>query len=161
MGASLRFLFGGGWWTPWYALHWLMLLPIWGFYAYFRDFKPGAGPQGGEAIMLFMFLYAMVVLGIGVVNALVVLVAGSGPWWQRFVLLPLLLFCVPVVAFFLGFAMVDAVSDPDFTEAGWWNIAVTLPVLVLLCYAVNFWALATVRDGRAAPLAAAGPALGG
>ena len=42
-----------------------MLLPIWGFYDYFRDFKPGAGPQGGEAMFVFMLLYAMAVVGLG------------------------------------------------------------------------------------------------
>jgi hypothetical protein len=34
-------LLGSGWWRPWYGLHYLLLVPLWGFYAYCRDFRPG------------------------------------------------------------------------------------------------------------------------
>jgi hypothetical protein len=40
------FLLGDGWATAWYLVHYVLLWPLWGFYTYFRDFKPGAGPQG-------------------------------------------------------------------------------------------------------------------
>jgi uncharacterized membrane protein YidH (DUF202 family) len=49
--------------------HAVVLAPLWGFYLYFRDFVPGAGPQGGEAIFLLMVLYASVLLAIATWNA--------------------------------------------------------------------------------------------
>jgi hypothetical protein len=46
-----------------------VLAPLWGFYLYFRDFVPGAGPQGGEAIFLLMVLYAAMLLAIATWNS--------------------------------------------------------------------------------------------
>ena len=40
------FLLGNGWAIAWYLVHYVLLWPLWGFYTYFRDFKPGGGPQG-------------------------------------------------------------------------------------------------------------------
>ena len=139
------FLFGSGWSTLWYACHYALLLPIWGFYSYFRDFKPGAGPQGGEAMFLFLIMYGLVVVGIGIVNAVLVMTSSDLVWWLRFVLLPVALLVFPLVAMFLGVAMADASTEPHFDATGKARIAVTLPVLVLVYYGLNFWALATTR----------------
>lgn len=146
MGARLKLLFGGGWWTPWYALHWLMLLPIWGFYTYFRDFKPGAGPQGGEAIFLFMVMYGMVIVGMSIVNLVLVMSSSDLAWWLRYILVPLALFAFPLVALFLGFAMADASTEPHFDATGKMRIAITLPILIVIFFGLNFWALATTRE---------------
>lgn len=146
MGARLKLLFGGGWWTPWYALHWLMLLPIWGFYTYFRDFKPGAGPQGGEAIFLFMVMYGMVIVGMSIVNLVLVMSSSDLAWWLRYILVPLALFAFPLVALFLGFAMADASTEPHFDATGKIRISITLPILIVIFFGLNFWALATTRE---------------
>jgi hypothetical protein len=52
--------------------HYLLLLPIWGFCAYGRDFA-GCRPQGGEAIFLFAVVRAGCD-GIGAINALLLMV---------------------------------------------------------------------------------------
>ena len=145
MRSVATFLFGSGWSTLWHACHYVLLLPIWGFYAYFRDFEPGAGPQGGEAIFLFMVMFGLVVIGVSIVNAVLVMTSGEIAWWLRFVLMPLALFLFPLVALFLGFAMADASAEPHFDATGKARIAVTLPALVLAYYSLNFWALATTR----------------
>jgi hypothetical protein len=49
--------------------HVVVLAPLWGFHLYFRDFVPGAGPQGGEAIFLLMVLYAAMLLAIATWNS--------------------------------------------------------------------------------------------
>jgi hypothetical protein len=145
MKSATVFLFGSGWSTLWHAIHYLLLLPIWGFYAYCRDFKLGAGPQGGEAIFLFMFLYGIAVVGISVINAIVVVSKGNLVWWRRFLLWPGALLVFPGVAMFIGFAMLDAATDPDFTSAGKLRIAIALPMLILIYYSLNFIALAKSR----------------
>jgi fatty acid desaturase len=146
MKSIVTFLFGSGWSTLWYACHYALLLPIWGFYSYFRDFKAGAGPQGGEAIFLFLIMFGVVVVGVGIVNALLVITSSGLTWWLRYLVVPLALVLVPLVAMFLGVAMADASTEPHFDATGKARIAVTLPVLILLCYGLNFWALATTRD---------------
>ena len=67
----LSFLFGGGWWTPWYLFMWFWLLPAAFVFHYFIDFVPGAGPQGGEMIFALMMLIWIAFLLIFLVNAVV------------------------------------------------------------------------------------------
>jgi hypothetical protein len=140
------FLFGSGWGTIWYACHYALLLPIWGFYTYFRDFKPGAGPQGGEAIFLFMVMYGMVIVGMSIVNAVLVMSSSDLAWWLRYIVLPLALFLFPLVALFLGFAMADASTEPHFDTTGKARVAIALPILIVMFFGLNFWALASTRN---------------
>ena len=65
----LSFLFGGGWWTPWYLFMWFWLVPAAFVFHYFTYFVPGAGPQGGEAIFAVMLLIWIAFLFIFLVNA--------------------------------------------------------------------------------------------
>lgn len=52
LGALAGFLFGRGWWILWHLWLWLFALPAGLVTWYFAAvFVPGAGPQGGEAIM--------------------------------------------------------------------------------------------------------------
>ena len=146
MKSVRTFLFGSGWSTLWHVFHYLLLLPVWAFYTYCRDFKPGAGPQGGETIFLFMVLFGLVVFGVGAINALVLISCRRLVWWQRFILWPLVLLLFPVVAIFLGFAMFDAATDSDFTSTGRLRVAVALPTLTLIYYGMNFAALARTRS---------------
>lgn len=67
----LSFLFGGGWWTPWYLFMWFWLVPAAFVFHYFTYFVPGAGPQGGEAIFAVMLLIWIAFLFIFLVNAIV------------------------------------------------------------------------------------------
>lgn len=82
-------LLGNGWVTLWYLVHYVLLWPLWGFYTYFRDFKPGSGPQGGEGIVVFMILYVCVVAGVALLNGIVMIVAARTAWWMRFLVWPL------------------------------------------------------------------------
>jgi hypothetical protein len=67
----LSFLFGGGWWTPWYLFMWFWLVPAAFVFHYFTTFVPGAGPQGGEAIFAVMMLIWIAFLFIFLFNAVV------------------------------------------------------------------------------------------
>ena len=67
----LSFLFGGGWWTPWYLFMWFWLLPAAFIFHYFTYFVPGAGPQGGEMIFALMMLIWIAFLFIFLINAVV------------------------------------------------------------------------------------------
>lgn len=63
----------------------------------------------------------------------------------RFLVWPLVLLLYPAVAMFVGLAMLDAATDPDFTPTGRLRIVVALPTLVLIYYCLNFTALSKTR----------------
>ncbi len=143
MTAALRFLFGTGFWSAaWHLFHFLLLLPPWGFYVYFRDFVPGAGPQGGEAILAMMILYVLVLVGVAAINGLVLMIGSGGRWWQRFLLWPGLVLLATIVAVVLGFFTGGLYFEETLNLRG----RIALPVFALLTlvlfYGANFWALA-------------------
>lgn len=118
--------------NPVVRFHYLLLLPIWGFYANCQDFEPGTGPQGGKAIFLLSVLYGLVVVGMAAINGIFVMAKSKLIWWQRFLAWPASLLCLSVAAVFVGFAMLDAATDPNFTSNGKASIAIALPALILV-----------------------------
>lgn len=134
----------------WSALHLCLLPPVWGLREYFRDFQPGAGPQGGEAIFLFMVLLALAAMVLAWADAAAVLTTPGIPGWRRFALWPVLLFLAPLLAAFLGFAMADAAGDADLTDTGRQRIALGLAFILALFLGCCFGALADVRSAREA-----------
>lgn len=78
----MKFLFGGGWWTLWYAVMWLgsamfIVLPV---FALIRDAVPKpAGPASLGSVM--MTLSAVTFLGgLTLVNAAIAARLGGGHW---------------------------------------------------------------------------------
>lgn len=146
MNGTLKLLIGG---TPgaimWSLLHLALLLPVWGLRDYFRDFRPGAGPQGGEAIFLLMVMLALAAIALAWIDAVLVLSTGGIPGWRRFALWPIALFLAPLLAAFLGFAMADAAGEADLTDTGRQRIAAGLAFILALYYGCCFGALMDVR----------------
>jgi len=54
-----KFLFGTGWWTLWYGLITLLLLPFLAVIAWLIDFQPGAGARGGDVMAGLLLLFVM------------------------------------------------------------------------------------------------------
>lgn len=152
MSETLKLLIGG---TPgailWSALHLGLLLPVWGLRDYFRDFQPGTGPQGGEAVFLLMVMLALAAIALAWIDAVLVLSTSGIPGWRRFGLWPIALFLVPLLVAFLGFAMADAAGEADLSDTGRWRIAAGLVFILALYYGCCFGALMEVRGaGEAA-----------
>jgi hypothetical protein len=54
-----KFLFGNGWWTLWYGLITLLLLPFLAVVAWLIDFQPDAGARGGDVMAGLLLLFVM------------------------------------------------------------------------------------------------------
>lgn len=148
MTKALRFLLGTGPWSAaWHILHFLLLLPAWGFYGYFRDFQPGAGPQGGEAVVVLLILYVLALLGVAAINGLLLMIAADGRWWQRFLLWPGLVLLGTVLAIGLGFFAGDLFFEEHLNLGGRIAVPVSALLSLALFYGANFWALAKVSRG--------------
>ena len=139
------FLLGNGWATAWYLVHYVLLCPLWGFYTYFRDFKPGAGPQGGDAVIVLMILYVLAVTGVALLNGIVVIAAAQAAGWMRFLVWPLGL---PMVSAAAGCIVLFIIMDYAGSRQGTsGRVAVGLgaTVFVVAFLGANFSALAKVR----------------
>lgn len=134
----------------WSSLHLVPLPALWGLRSWFRDFQPGAGPQGGEAIFLFIVMLAMFATLVAWIDGIVVLTTGGVPGWRRFALWPVLLFVVPLFVSFIGIAMADAASEADLTDTGRTRIALGLAFILALYYGCCFGALMDVRGAMEA-----------
>lgn len=64
----------------WALFRAIALYPIVWFYGYARDFEPGAGPQGGEAVALLGLLYFLLWLAIALVDGYRMRRAGHSRW---------------------------------------------------------------------------------
>lgn len=146
MMSVLKFFFGSGWWIAWHAVLLISLVPLWAVMDWMRTMEPGKGPQGGEAIVLFLLLVVMVLIGVSLVNGL--MWAGTQPWtWvQRYVLFP---FCLIVgwgfalwLIFWLANESSLAETSPTARVAMWWGLVASFAVI----YLGNLCAMAAVRD---------------
>ena len=139
------FLLGNGWATAWYLVHYVLLWPLWGFYTYFRDFKPGAGPQGADGIVVLMILYVCVVAGVALLNGIVMIVAARTAWWMRFLVWPLGLPTVSAAAVcFALFTIMDYAGARHGTS-GRVAVGIGVTVFAVVFLGTNFSALAKVR----------------
>jgi hypothetical protein len=146
MTGTLKLLIGPGPGAAiWSALHLLPLPAIWALRSWFRELQPGAGPQGGEAIFLFVVMLAMGATLIAWIDAIVVLGTAGIPGWRRFALWPLALLAVPLASGFFGMAMADAAGEADLSDSGRLRIAIGLGFILVLYYGCCFGALADVR----------------
>jgi len=128
----------------WYLVHYLLLWPLWGFYSYFRDFKPGAGPQGGEAMLVYMILYVLAIAIVAAVNGIVLAVAAQTTWWKR-LLWPIGLTAISAVAAIGVLSMIMDYAPASAGTSGRVSVAVAVVIFALLFLGLNFWALAKVR----------------
>jgi hypothetical protein len=139
------FLLGTGWATVWYLVHYVLLWPLWGFYAYFRDFKPGAGPQGGEAIVALMIVYIVAVAGVALLNGIVMIVAARTVWWMRFLVWPLGLPAVSAAAVCLALFIINDYAGARHGTSGRVAVGIGVIVFAIVFLGANFSALAKVR----------------
>jgi hypothetical protein len=145
MMSAVKFVFGSGWWIAWHAVLLVSLVPLWVVMDWMRTMQPGKGPQGGEAIFIFLLLVVMILIGASLVNGL--MWAGLQPWsWaKRYLLFPLGLIAAWIVAGWLIFALTDTVTGVDATAQTrtltWWGLIATFAVV----YVANLAALHAVR----------------
>ena len=139
------FLLGNGWATVWYLVHYVLLWPLWSFYTYFRDFKPDAGPQGGEAIVTLMILYVLAVAGVALINGIAVMVVVQTVWWMRFLVWPLSLPVVSAAA--VGFVLFTIMGYAGARHgiSGRVAVGIGMAVFAVVFLGANFSALAKVR----------------
>ena len=103
----LSFLFGGGWWTPWYLFMWFWLLLAANIFRYFTTFVPGAGPQGGEMIFLLVVLILVAFLAVFLVNGVLWAHAEPHSFAYRWLRTPALAFLAWLAMAVLVFVGVD------------------------------------------------------
>jgi hypothetical protein len=127
--------------------HALVLAPLWGFYLYFRDFAPGAGPQGGEAILALMMLYAAVLLAIATWNASRLVWARRQRAPSRALLAGAAVMAATLLATVLGFWLVNDMSLAP-AGLGWFEVTSRLLLAMALFYGPNLWARHLARRGR-------------
>jgi hypothetical protein len=146
---AIKFVFGSGWWIAWHAVLLLSLVPLWITLDWMRTMQPGKGPQGGEAVFLFLLLVLMILMGMSFVNGL--MWAGIQPWsWvQRYLLVPLGLIVAWVFVFWAIFAMTDMTTGIDVPPRTrlltWWGLVASFAVL----YLANLSVMSAVRDAHA------------
>jgi hypothetical protein len=146
MSPIKSFLFGDGWATVWYLIHYLLLWPLWGFYAYFRDYKPGAGPQGGEAVVALMILYVLAITAVAAINGVIFAVAAEAVWWKRFLLWPLGLAAISACTGILVLAIMMDFAPANSGTSGRVTVSIAVAVYAALFLGANFWVLAAVRE---------------
>jgi hypothetical protein len=118
---------------------------MWGFYDYFQDFVPGAGPQGGEAIVAGMFLMVLIFGGASVINGLLWL---STLRWRRapkYLLGTPALMVAVVASQSLFFALCMAAGDKE--ESAAWRVLMTSLMVAWIAafYGFNLYALGRFR----------------
>jgi hypothetical protein len=139
------FLLGNGWATVWYLVHYVLLWPLWGFYIYFRDFKPGAGPQGGEGIVALMILYVLAVAGVALINGVALMVVAQTAWWMRFLVWPLGLPTVSAAVVCLALFTIMDYAGARHGTSGRVVVGIGVTVFAVVFLGVNFSALAKVH----------------
>ncbi len=124
--------------------HALVLAPIWAFSVYFRDFFPGDGPQGGEAIVALMLLYAGVLLAIATWNASRLVWVSRRNGLGSALLRGVAVVAATLLAIVLGFWLAN---DMSLAPTGLGQVEITLRLLMgaALFYAANLWARHVVR----------------
>jgi hypothetical protein len=146
MRRGLVFLFGSGWWVLWHGMLWIWLIPIvWCAWWFATVFVPGKGPQGGEAIFAFLLMAFGALTIVTAINAILLGAAVAGPWWLRYLALPI---AAPVAALTIG-AVVAATLDwaMSGTPAGV-ALAAIAGSLVILLFALNLFAIHSFRARR-------------
>jgi hypothetical protein len=130
--------------------HAVVLAPLWGFYLYFRDFVPGAGPQGGEAIFLLMVLYAAVLLAVSTWNAARLVWARRRRALGRDLLAGAAVIAATLCAIVLGFWLANDLSLAP-AGLGWFEVTLRLLLAMAMFYGPNLWARHTVHRERRGP----------
>ena len=147
MTSALKFVFGSGWGIAWNAVLLLSLLPLYAVMDWLRTMQPGKGPQGGEAVMLLLFLVIMIVVGVSFVNGLMWAHLQPWSWATRYLLFPLALIVAGGVLLWLIFWLTNTASladEPPQTRAlCWWGLVAAYAVI----YVGNLWTLHAVREG--------------
>lgn len=147
MGGSYEFVFGTRPWRIWHVAQLLLALPMLWFADYFSSFVPGAGPQGGEVVFMLMLMHALLYLLVALVNAGLVAARISARAIARFVLWPLMLIVVWLIAVALVLLGAELGTAVDST-AGERRLGLAFVVLAVVGnYAANFAALWRVRRG--------------
>jgi hypothetical protein len=152
MSPIKTFMFGCGWATAWYLIHYLLLWPLWGFYAYFRDFKPGAGPQGGEAVVALMILYVLAIIGVAAINGVIFAVVVKAAWWKRILLWPLGLVSISACAAIVALLFIMDFAPASNGIGGRVTAIIGAAVCGALFLGANFWTLARIRGNRGSGL---------
>ncbi|MCW8086103.1 hypothetical protein [Sabulicella glaciei] len=124
--------------------HAVVLAPLLGFYQYFRDFIPGAGPQGGEAIFLLMLLYALVLLAIAMRSGVRLLRVRRQIGLRRALLGGIGVIGATLLVIVLGFWLVHDISLAP-SGLGATEVALRLLLAAALFYGANLWAGAVAR----------------
>ena len=130
--------------------HAVVLGPLYGFYLYFREFVPGAGPQGGEAMFLLMLLYAALLLGIAIWNAAWLIRARRRRAWARALLEAASVIAATLLAIVLGIWLVNDMSLAP-AGLGWFEATLRLLLAMSLFYGPNLWARHTMHRERRGP----------
>jgi hypothetical protein len=130
--------------------HAVVLGPLYGFYLYFREFVPGAGPQGGEAMFLLMLLYAALLLGIAIWNAAWLIRARRRRAWARALLEAASVIAATLLAIVLGIWLVNDMSLAP-AGLGWFEVTLRLLLAMSLFYGPNLWARHTMHRERRGP----------
>lgn len=146
MRRALVYLFGSGWWILWHGLLWIWLLPI-AFVAWWfaTVFERGAGPQGGEAIFAFLLLAFLGLAAMTGVNAFLLGAAVEGPWWLRYVALPI---AAPVAAAVIALAVAVTIDLATTRTAAGVLFAVADLGLLALLVVLNLHAIDRFRRRR-------------
>ncbi|WP_207537592.1 hypothetical protein [Sabulicella rubraurantiaca] len=129
--------------------HVVVLGPLAVYYLYFRDFIPGGGPQGGEAVFSLMLLHATILLGIATWSAVRLLGARRRIGLRRALLGGIAVIGATLLAIGLGFWLVNDISLAS-SGIGTYEIALRLLTCVMVFYGANLWAEQVVRRGRGA-----------
>ena len=86
MRGLLRFLFGSGWSVTWHLFLYCWLLPFWAVASWMFDMVPGAGPQGGEAVLALLLFAVLGMTAVTLINARLYGATLSGSWRRRYLL---------------------------------------------------------------------------
>lgn len=141
----VKFVFGSGRWIAWHAVLLVSLVPLWVVMDWMRAMQPGKGPQGGEAIFLFLLLVLMILFGVSFVNGLIWAGAQQWNWAKRYLLLPLGLIGAWLFVGWLIFALTETVTGLEATAPmrtrAWWGLIATFAGL----YVANLAAMHAAR----------------
>ena len=141
----LRFLCGRGWQVLWYLVMYLWAGLFWLVASGLFGLVPGAGPQGGEAMFVFLLFGVVGMTFFSTVNAFLYVGARSVSGPRRFIGVPAL--AAAVSAFLLSPAVIfagGAIGDAESQDGKCATTAVYAAVL-LVWYGLNLLALQRAR----------------
>ena len=132
----------------WHLLMWLWAGLFWLTGSWLYGVVPGAGPQGGEAMLAFLLLGVLGLTFFSSVNAALYASTLPGPWLRRHLRTTVLaaaasLFVLSPAVVFAG----GAIADGE-TPAAKWGAVAAYVALLLAWYALNLIALGRVRRAR-------------